>query len=302
MERTVIHIDEDLCNGCGDCIPNCPEGAIQIIDDKARLVSDLLCDGLGACIGHCPQDAITTEKREAEAYDEVKVIENILGQGENTVRAHLKHLDDHGQTEFLETARKYLREHGIEIYIDGTPEPAPAGAEPAAPTAQADAHVHSHTHAGGCPGSRFREVDHEESAAATSDLSSPIRPSELRQWPVQLHLIPASGPRFKGKDLLLSADCVGYAMGDFHKDYLQGKALAIACPKLDEDQEIYVEKLRALIDHGGINSIEVMMMQVPCCRGLMYLVEQAMEGAERKIPIKEMIVSIEGEILQKVGV
>jgi NAD-dependent dihydropyrimidine dehydrogenase PreA subunit len=297
MERTVIHIDEELCNGCGDCIPNCPEGAIQIIDDKARLVSDLLCDGLGACIGHCPQGAITTEKREAEAYDEVKVIKNVLGQGENTVRAHLKHLNDHGQTEFLDTARKYLQEHGIEIDIDPAPQ---APQTNAAETA--DSHVHSHAHAGGCPGSRFREVDHEESTASASDISSPTRPSELRQWPVQLHLIPASGPWFKGKDLLLSADCVAYAMGDFHKDYLQGKALAIACPKLDEDQEIYVEKLRALIDHGGINSIEVMMMQVPCCRGLMYMVEQAMEGAERKIPIKEMIVSVEGEVLQKVGV
>jgi NAD-dependent dihydropyrimidine dehydrogenase PreA subunit len=124
MKRKVIKIDEDKCNGCGLCIPDCPEGAIQIIDGKARLISDLFCDGLGACIGTCPEEAITIEEREAEPYDEAKVMENIIKSGSSTIKAHLEHLRDHGQMEYLGNAIDILKAKGIEIPIDlGTLEP-----------------------------------------------------------------------------------------------------------------------------------------------------------------------------------
>lgn len=108
-KRKIIKIDEEKCNGCGQCIPNCPEGALQIIDGKARLVSDLFCDGLGACIGHCPEDAITIEQREAQEYDERRVMENIVKQGENVIKAHLEHLKEHSQDGLLEEAIDFLK-------------------------------------------------------------------------------------------------------------------------------------------------------------------------------------------------
>lgn len=114
MKRKIIKIDEEKCNGCGLCIPNCPEGALQVIDGKVRLVSDLYCDGLGACIRHCPEDAITIEERDAEKYDERKVMTNIVRQGENVIKAHLKHLKEHHQDEYLKEALAYLKEKEID--------------------------------------------------------------------------------------------------------------------------------------------------------------------------------------------
>jgi hypothetical protein len=125
------------------------------------------------------------------------------------------------------------------------------------------------------------------------------RPSRLTHWPIQLHLMSPSAPQYAGADVLLAADCVAYAAGDFHQDYLKGKALAIACPKLDDGQEIYAEKIRALIDEARINTLTVMIMQVPCCMGLLHLAKQAAAQAKRKVPIKSIIVSLRGEILQE---
>ena len=115
MKRQIIDIDEKKCNGCGNCIPGCPEGAIQLIDGKARLVSDLFCDGLGACLGHCPEGAITVTEREAEPYDERRVMDNVVQHGENTIKAHLKHLRDHQQMDYYEEAIDYLKEKSISI-------------------------------------------------------------------------------------------------------------------------------------------------------------------------------------------
>ena len=278
MVRKVITIDENLCNGCGVCIPNCPEGAIQIIDNKARLISDLFCDGLGACLGHCPEGAITIEEREAEPYEERRVMENVVKQGENTILAHLEHLSEHGETEYLAIAKAYLAEKKISI-----PEVAAIGA----PQMQ------------GCPGSRMREIERTEVEIGGGNGNGAPQPSELTQWPIQLHLVPPSAPWLKDRELLLSADCVAFALGDFHKNHLKGRALSIACPKLDSEQDIYIDKLSAIIDHSGVKSIEVMMMQVPCCRGLLYLVEQATEKATNSVPVSYSIVSVEGEILRQ---
>ena len=279
MKRKIITIDQDKCTGCGECIPNCPEGAIQMIDGKARLVSDLMCDGLGACLGHCPVGAITIEEREADAYDERKVMQNIIPQGPNTIKAHLEHLRNHGQTDFLQQARKVLEEQGVPDPFKTAPGPVP------------------HTHGGGCPGSR--QMAFAKPAPAGEGGEGGKRPSQLTHWPVQLHLLSPLAPHYQGSDLLLAADCTAFALGDFHKDYLKGKTLAIACPKLDEGQEVYIEKLRALIDEAKINTLTVMIMQVPCCGGLLRLAQTAAREAKRKVPVKCIVVGLQGAILKE---
>lgn len=260
-KRKIIKIDEEKCNGCGLCIPNCPEGALRVIDAKVRLISDLFCDGLGACIGHCPQGAITIEEREAEEYDERKVMENIVKQGKNVIKAHLEHLKDHGQEKYLQEALGYLKEKNIEIPL--ALERAPSGPLP-----------------GGSAGTKAQE-------------------SQLRQWPIQLHLVSALAPYYQKADLLLSADCVAYTIGNFHQDYLKGKSIAIACPKLDQGQDKYVEKIKSLIEASQINTLTVMTMQVPCCAGLLTLARQALEQSQRKIPVKSIVVSLQGDILSE---
>jgi Pyruvate/2-oxoacid:ferredoxin oxidoreductase delta subunit len=277
MKRNIITIDEEKCTGCELCIPNCPEGAIQIIDGKARLVSDLLCDGLGACLGHCPEDAITIEEREAEEYDERKVMENVVKQGPNTVRAHLAHLKEHKQDEYYDQAVGYLKEQGI---------PMPEEKKPA---------IHGMP-LGGCPGSRMMSFAREDAAA---EALAGKRPSQLAHWPIQMHLLSPNAPHYQDADMLLAADCVAYSLGDFHKDYLNGKVLGIACPKLDEGKEIYLGKLKALIDGAKINTLTVMIMQVPCCSGLLHLALEAAAQAERKIPVKCIVVGIQGDILKE---
>ncbi len=146
----------------------------------------------------------------------------------------------------------------------------------------------------GCPGSRSMSFDKGDEQSSDDGTS---RPTELRQWPVQLHLVSPEAPYFQGADVLLAADCVAYAAGDFHKDFLKGKGLAIACPKLDDGQEIYVNKLRSMIDDAKINTLTVAIMQVPCCGGLLAMAKQALEGAERKIPLKSVIIGVQGEVL-----
>lgn len=122
-------------------------------------------------------------------------------------------------------------------------------------------------------------------------------PSRLAQWPVQLHLLPPVAPFLQGKELLLAADCVPFACGDFHERLLAGKALAVACPKLDRDQERYVEKLAGMMDEGGIASLAVAILQVPCCRGLAALAGQALARAARKVPARVVILSLAGEVV-----
>ncbi len=278
MQREIIKIDEEKCTGCGLCVPGCPEGALQIIDGKARLISDLFCDGLGACIGECPEGAIAIEKREAEPYDERKVMENIIKAGPNTIKAHLSHLKEHGETAFLGEAVQVLEEKNIAI---------PDGFGVNERSVQ-------HGHAlGGCPGSRMMDFgDKKEGSGQAGDVSS-----RLTQWPVQLHLVSPMAPYFQGADVVLAADCTAYAIGDFHQRFLKGKSLAIACPKLDDGMDIYLAKLTAMIDEAKINTLTVVIMQVPCCGGLMHLVQKAMEKAGRKIPVKRIVVGIKGDIL-----
>ncbi len=148
----------------------------------------------------------------------------------------------------------------------------------------------------GCPGSKmqdFREKDEKEEEAAVK-----IK-SQLRQWPIQMHLISPAAPYYEGADVLLAADCVAYAMGGFHGDYLKGKSIGIACPKLDEGQDVYEEKIKSWFEDAKINTLTVMIMQVPCCMGLVNLVQKVLKESNRKVPVKSIIVSVEGDFLQE---
>lgn len=268
LKRNIIKIDEEKCTGCGDCIPNCPEGALQIIDNKARLVSDLFCDGLGACLGYCPEDAITVESREAEEYDERKVMENIVKQGRNVIKAHLEHLKEHDQSGYLKTAIDFLKEKNIEVPAFGK---LPCG----------------------CPGSKVMDLRKDrDSDQETIPLSRGV--SQLGQWPVQLHLVPPNAPYFQDADLVVAADCVPFAYPNFHQDFLKGKAIVIGCPKLD-DVEFYLDKLTQIFKQSSIKSVEIVHMEVPCCFGLIRLVEKALKASDKDIPMKATVISVRGE-------
>lgn len=289
MLREVVKINEELCNGCGLCIPNCHEGALQMIDEKARLISDLLCDGLGACLGHCPQDAITIEKREAEPYNEQKAIQHIIPQGKNTVVAHLKHLRNHNETAFMREGMEYLKSiredlpFNLEDIISEMHKPKIS--------------VLHQAPGGGCSGSAERII--QKPRATSFSAVQQYGVSELCQWPVQMHLINPASSTFTGTDMVLAADCAGYAMGDFHNRLLIGKTLGIACPKLDQNTDSYIAKLLRLINEAKINTLTVVVMEVPCCSGLLQMAKMAISQSTRKIPLKMLKISVEGEVLKE---
>lgn len=249
--RKIVKIDGEKCNGCGECVPSCAEGAIRIINGKARLMADNLCDGLGACLGHCPMGAITVEERPAEDFDH------------HAVEKHLK----------SSPAAKPM-----------VPGPAPA----LAPVA----------HAGGCPGSRMRVFEPAACPSvggkAEGTKGKTASPSRLRQWPVQLTLLPMQGPIWTDADVLLAADCVPFAYPDFHESLLAGRTLAIACPKLDNCQP-YIEKLATIFANNSIRSVTVARMEVPCCSGLTRVARMALEASGRTdIEVKEVVLPIRG--------
>jgi NAD-dependent dihydropyrimidine dehydrogenase PreA subunit len=276
MIRDIITIDEERCTGCGLCVPNCPEGALQVIDGTVRLVSDMFCDGLGACIGECPEDAIHVERREAEPYDEAVVIERIIEQGDGVVNAHLEHLKGHGEDELLAIALDHVNRSRETRGL--------------AALSATDIAAEGHGHDG---------HDHEGKAASDSesDAAQGIPASQLRQWPVQLHLLSPTAPYFRGSDVVIAADCTAYAAGDFHERFLKNRTVAVACPKLDSGLETYREKITTMIDHAEIRSLTVVMMQVPCCRGLLALTQAALAKATRQIPLSAVVLSVEGEVL-----
>lgn len=282
MKRDIIKIDEELCNGCGLCIPNCHEGALQIIENKARLVSDLMCDGLGACIGHCPQGAITVEHREAAPYNETEVMQQMIVKGQATVIAHLKHLKDHDEKALVQEGFDVLKaaqaSHiDIKEVFESLHQEVAKSAVSACPSAQSQSFV--------------------PASVVTFAPTSQAIPSALQHWPVQMHLINPNASHFKHSDLLLAADCTAFTLGGFHQNFLKGKTLAIACPKLDSGLDVYFEKLVSLINDAEIKSLTLMVMEVPCCGGLTQLARRAIAQAEQAIPLRQIMVSIRGEIL-----
>jgi len=250
--REIIQIDEELCDGCGDCVTACAEGAIQLIDGKAKLISDSYCDGLGACLGDCPQGAITIIQRDADRFNEEAVAVHLASLGAAHDRA---------------PAPPVLPINVVEQPMGG--------------------------HGGGCPGSRAQTL---QPALMVNKGEIPVAGSQLRHWPIQLHLVPPTAPFFEGADVLLAADCVPFAVGDFHQRYLADHSLAIACPKLDHNQEIYLEKIVSMIDAAQIASMHVMVMEVPCCSGLVRLVDEARKRASRHVPIRCTVIGTDGGV------
>jgi len=280
VKRQIIKIDAQKCNGCGLCIPNCPEGAIQIIDNKARLISDLFCDGLGACIGHCPQGAITIEEREAKVYDERKVMQNIVKQGKNVIKAHLEHLKDHNQFVLLKEALDFLKERKIDVPLEDSPS-------------AADGHTYGSL---SCPSSKVMDF-RKDKIAPTKQMPFSKTDSQLRQWPVQIKLVPVSAPYFENADLLIAADCVPFAYADFHLDLLKDKILLVGCPKLD-DTGLYQEKITQILKNNSIKSVTCAHMEVPCCFGLVNIIKSAISASVKNIPFKEITISIKGEKIE----
>ncbi|MHB9137948.1 MAG: ATP-binding protein [Victivallaceae bacterium] len=235
MKRNIVKIDRDKCNGCGLCVSACAEGAIQMVNGKAELVTDSYCDGLGACLGECPQGAITIEERDAAEFDEAAV---------------KKHLE-----------RK----------ITSDPK-----------------------HHQGCPGMKVFAIN-EKVVSSSAKSSGQPSPSELRQWPVQLHLTPIQAPYWTGADLLLAADCVSVAYADFQERLLKGRKIIVACPKLD-DTGNYLEKLTAILRENDIRSLTAARMEVPCCGGIVRLAQLALEASGKDIEFKEIIIGVDGTI------
>ena len=285
MQRQIIRIEADRCDGCGKCLSGCPEGALQLIDGRARVVSESTCDGLGACVKECPRDAIVVEVREAAPYSERETLERILLQGEATLLAHLRHLHEHAQTAYLNEALGMLRERSLPI-------PEYQAVQPKA-----------------CPGSTHRALPvvgptptQSSGLNTETHTSREGLQSQLSHWPIQLHLIRPQNPVFAGQAVLLAADCVAFALPDFNQKYLPGKRLAVACPKLDQNQEIYLTKLVSLIDDAQIASLEVLIMEVPCCGGLLRLAEAAAQQSKRGISVGLTIVGLDGELRRPNGV
>jgi NAD-dependent dihydropyrimidine dehydrogenase PreA subunit len=230
IKRKLVKIDEAKCNGCGACVITCAEGALKIIDGKARLVSEKYCDGLGACLGKCPQDAISVLEQIADEFDE-KAVEQYLNS-----------------------------EKPKETKIPFT-----------------------------CPSSAVKQFNCEEPSVQTGSQQQ----SSLRHWPVQLMLIPPKAPFLNNADLLLAADCVPFAYAGFHSDFLRDHAVLVACPKQSE-LDADIEKISTIITANDIKSITIVHMEVPCCSGLVYMVQEALQKSKINIPVKDITISITG--------
>lgn len=272
MKRNIIKIDEEKCNGCGACIPDCPEGALQVIDGKARLISDLFCDGLGACLKACPRDAMSVEEREAEPYDEYKVMLNIIKGGENVIKAHLKHLKDHGEDKLFEQAVDALNKNNVKI---------PKLEEDKLPC--------------GCPGHLQKDLRSSKKDNEVKEVQS--MDSQLNNWPIQLKLMNSNASYLHKADLVIAADCVAYSYANFHSKFLKNKILMMLCPKLDSDINSYIEKLADIFEKQEIQSITIVHMEVPCCGGVEIIVKKALEMAKKYIIVKDYTVSINGELV-----
>lgn len=258
--RKIVHIDEEKCDGCGNCVPACHEGALQIVDGKARLVREVYCDGLGDCLGECPQDAISIEEREAADFDP---------------RAVEQHLQAEEQTERTEHA------------AEPTPPQRPAELQPMVQSRPGPAAPP----AGGCPGAAMQRLRPEPAGPAALGHGGA---SALAHWPLQIELVPVGAPFLRRADILICADCVPFAVPDFHARYLDGRSVLVGCPKLD-DLERYRRKLTELFAAAEPRSLTVLRMEVPCCGGIAQAVIEARDAAAPELPVAITTVGIRGQ-------
>jgi len=265
MIRKIIHIDEEKCNGCGMCANACHEGAIEMVDGKAKLVRENFCDGFGDCLPACPAGAISFEEREAPAYDEAAVLAAKAGnaQGEKKLTMdELMKIED--ETLRRKTMMEAVKKGELEM---------PSG----------------------CPGSKmmqFKREEQEEPATAATGYK-PV--SRLNQWPCQIKLLPTQAPFYDGAKLLIAADCTAYAYANMHEDFMKGKITLIGCPKLDEGD--YTEKLTEIIANNDIKSVTIVRMEVPCCGGLQRAAENALKNSGKFLPWQVVTISRDGRIL-----
>lgn len=244
VNRKIIQIDEELCDGCGVCVPSCAEGALEIVDGKAKIVADIYCDGLGACLGECPTGALTVVEREAEEFDE----------------------------------------EAVEEFLSSKPQEEP---------------VEEATMACGCPSTQIQAFAQPGPRQEANEPAVQSRTaSELGHWPVQIKLVPPTAPFLKGADLLVAADCTPVAYPNFHQDFLKGKAVMVGCPKFDDFQD-YIQKFADIFNTADIKSVQVVVMEVPCCQGLPVIVEKGMEMSGKKIPTEKVVISARGEVLNR---
>lgn len=262
--RKIIQIDEELCNGCGNCVISCAEGAIQIIDGKAKVVKDKYCDGLGACLGECPENALKIIEREADEFDE------------KAVEEYLKELEKQREAASDSKKSENLACGCLSTHLKTFPV--------------ADSHAASHSHTG-------------SSSCSCADANKPAHlkggnQSTLGHWPVQIRLVPPTAPFLKGADLLVTADCVPVAYPCFHQDFLKGKVVMMGCPKFD-DVESYVQKFAEIFKTAQIKSVTTLIMEVPCCSGLPSILQKAMKLSGVDVPVTDVVISARGEILKK---
>ena len=266
MIRKIIHIDVEKCNGCGLCANACHEGAIDIVDGKARLVRENFCDGFGDCLPGCPTGAISFEEREAPAYDESavkKTQEEKRSAAMSLTAAEIMKIEDENERRKLMMAK--LKAEG----------------KSASPS--------------GCPGSRMMQMSREgETGKKNAMAAKPF--SRLNQWPCQIKLLPTQAPFYDGAKLLIAADCTAYAYANMHEDFMKGKITVIGCPKLDAVD--YTEKLTSIIRDNDIKSVTIVRMEVPCCGGLQRAAENALKASGKFIPWQVVTISRDGNVLE----
>ena len=268
MVRKIIHIDEEKCNGCGLCASACHEGAIDMIDGKAKLVRENFCDGFGDCLPNCPTGAITFEEREAPAYDETAVKESQRKKAEGEkMTGHENNMMD----EMSQHVAGHVPEHAGE----------------------------SSSGAFGrrCPGSRFMQLDHNDDGQEEQTPDSNAKTaSRLMQWPCQIKLLPTQAPFYDGSKILIAADCTAYTYAGMHEDFMKGKVTMIGCPKLDDID--YTDKLTEIIAGNDIKSVTIVRVEVPCCGGLQRAAENALRNSGKFIPWQVVTISRDGKILE----
>jgi len=266
-QRKIVTIDEKLCNGCGDCVTTCAEGALELVDGKARLVADVFCDGFGDCIGECPTGALTIEDRDTVEFDF------------EATRQHVAKLGGAEAVRRLEDAA--VVHEAKEARSPGLP-------------------VIELTSGGGCPGSRpqFRP-EPAERQLRPSGAGGPQQaiPSELQQWPVQLHLVQPGASFFRDREMVILSTCGPVASADVHWRFLRGRSVVVACPKLD-DTTPYAPKLAAILREPSIPRATVVRMEVPCCGGLTTLAREAKALSGRSdLIVEEVTIGANGDIL-----